>query len=425
MNQIILANIALDIFSIILSLIPIGYLLSSQRWRQKMNLCFLGICVSNILMIFGDLADWTLRRSLTAPLQFLLIILTMIYYGASAGLLYFFAGYMAEYLKMNGRIRKKYLTAVSAFCAVQAFFSLASPFTGWFFHVTDAGYERGSLFLVSQLIPLFCYFIFTGIVILYRKHLTHREVIFFLTYIFLPLIGSGAQTLLRGIAVVNVGVTFSLLLILVNIQFEHEMLLHRQEEALARQHMDLMLSQIQPHFLYNALGTIAYLCRHNASKAAQATQEFAGFLRGNMESLKNPSPIPFEKELNHVKNYLYLEQQRFGDRLNIVYDIEIVDFLIPSLTLQPLVENAVRHGILPKKEGGTVVIRTRSEENRAVIIIEDNGIGIKEAQKLPGLGEHLHIGIDTVRDRLKTMMHGNLEIKSNDSGTAVVLRIPR
>lgn len=99
----------------------------------------------------------------------------------------------------------------------------------------------------------------------------------------------------RGIAVVNIGVALALLFILVNIQFEHEMALREQERKLTEQRIDIMLSQIQPHFLYNALGTIAHLCRHDPLKAEKATQEFAMFLRGNMDSLKKESRSHLKK----------------------------------------------------------------------------------------------------------------------------------
>ncbi|HIV23473.1 MAG TPA: histidine kinase, partial [Candidatus Merdiplasma excrementigallinarum] len=96
----------------------------------------------------------------------------------------------------------------------------------------------------------------------------------------------------------------------------------------------IMLSQIQPHFLYNSLGTIHHLCGVDPEKAREAVMEFSKFLRGNMESLKARKPIPFARELGHTKNYLYLEKQRFQERLEIVYDIREMDFLIPPLTLR-------------------------------------------------------------------------------------------
>lgn len=418
------ANIMLDIFGIVLSFIPVVYTLNNQRYRQRLSQYFLGVSISNVFMIMGDLPDWMLQEIHTPAQQVTLTISTVIFYVASAFVLYFFARYMEEYLKLSGRTRTWYLRSVNFVCAVQIFFAAVSPFTGAFFTVTETGYQRGSLFLISQLVPLYCYLLFTATVIYYCKRLTRREVIFFLLYIFVPLGGGGLQMFLRGIAVVNIGVSLALLFILVNIQFEYEVALGEREKELSQQHIDMMLSQIQPHFLYNTLGAIYQLCETDPALAKKSIRKFSDFLRGNMDSLKAHEPIPFEKELNHVMNFLYLEQQRFGEQLRVVYQIETSDFFIPPLTLQPLVENAVQHGILHKKEGGTITIRTEETDECAVVTILDDGVGMERAKELPNLGDHAHIGIPNVRSRLEEMVHGSLEIESSGQGTAVTIRIP-
>lgn len=424
-KQMLTANIALDVYSIILTMIPIVYLLGGKRYRQRLNLYFLGIAVSNVFMIIGDLSDWLLQSAAQLWEKRLLAAGSALFYTASAFVLYFFSCYITTYLRLKDRAKRMCLLPVTAACGVQIAFALLSPFTGSFFYVTDGGYQRGPLFLISQLIPLFCYLLFTFLVIRYRRKLKRREVVFFLLYIFVPLGGGMAQMFTRGIAVVNAGVALALMFILVNIQFEYEVALGEREKKLARQQMNIMLSQIQPHFLYNSLGAIYHLCETDPGTAKSCIRKFSDFLRGNMDSLKSYEPIPFEKELNHVMNFLYLEQQRFGGRLRIVYEIGTKNFLIPPLTLQPLVENAVQYGILNKKEGGTVIIRTEETKEEAVVTITDDGVGIDQAKEMPSLGDHAHIGISNVRSRLKEMVCGSLEIESSSQGTIVTIRIPR
>lgn len=424
MEQMLTANIAMDVYSIILAMIPIVYLLGGKRYRQRLNLYFLGIAVSNVFMTIGDMSDWLFQSAAHLWEKRLLAAGSALYYTASAFVLYFFSCYITTYMQLKGRAKKMCLLSVIAACGVQIVFALLSPFTGSFFRVTDRGYQRGPLFFISQLIPLFCYLLFTFLVIRYRRKLKKREVVFFLLYIFVPLGGEMAQMCIRGIAVVNAGVTLALMFILVNIQFEHEVALGEREKKLARQHMDIMLSQIQPHFLYNSLGTVYHLCETDPNAAKTSIRKFSDFLRGNMDSLKAHEPIPFEKELNHVMNFLYLEQQRFGGRLRIVYEIGTKDFLIPPLTLQPLVENAVQHGILNKKTGGTVMIRTEKTKEGAVVTIADNGVGMDHAKEIPSLGDHAHIGISNVRSRLKEMVYGSLQIESSSQGTVVTIQIP-
>ena len=424
MDELIYANITLDIFSIVLSVLPIVYLISNHRYRQKLNQYFLGVCISNILMIAGDLPDWLLPTAAEIPEKWILSAASAVYYIASAFVLYFFIRYIMEYLQLTGRAKKICLLYALFLCSVQVIFAAISPFTGSIFYVTDDGYQRGPLFLISQLVPLLCYMLFMALVLIYRKKLLPREVVFFLLYIFIPLGSGAAQMAVRGIAVVNAGVTIATLIILMNVQFEHEVTIKEQEKELAERRIDIMLSQIQPHFLYNSLAAIHHLCETDPETAKKAIQKFSEFLRGNMDSLKNREPIPFGAELNHAMNYLYLEQQRFGDKLQVIYQIKTEDFLIPPLTIQPLVENAVQHGILNRKNGGTVIICTEETDEHAVVTVADNGVGIENAKGRPSLGEHSHIGISNVRSRLEEMVEGSLEIESSSQGTTVTIRIP-
>lgn len=424
MDKLRYANIALDIFCIILSILPIVYLVSDQRYRQKLNQFFLGACISNIFMIAGDLPDWIFPVIASFPERIILSAATALYYAASAFVLYFFIRYIMEYLHMTGRTKKFCLIYAMILCGVQIIFALISPFTGSIFYVTANGYQRGPLFLISQFVPLLCYLLFMALVVIYRKKLLRREVVFFLLYIFIPLGCGAAQMAVRGIAIVNTGVTIATLIILMNVQFEYEMAMKEQERELAERRIDIMLSQIQPHFLYNSLGAIYHLCESDPKRARKVIKKFSEFLRGNMESLKSREPIAFEAELNHAANYLYLEQQRFGNKLQVIYQITTEDFLIPPLTLQPLVENAVQHGVLNRKSGGTVIIRTEKTDDCAVVMVSDNGVGIEQAKEIPSLGNHAHIGIPNVRSRLKEMVGGSIEIESSSGGTTAIIRIP-
>lgn len=424
MDYLIYANIALDIFCIILSTLPIFYLVSNHRYRQKLNQFFLGACISNIVMIAGDLPDWIFPTIASFPERIILSAATALYYAASAFILYFFIRYIMEYLQLTGRAKKVCLIYAMVLCGIQIVFALISPLTGSIFYVTADGYQRGPLFLISQFVPLFFYLLFMALIIIYRGKLLRREVIFFLLYIFIPLGCGAVQMAMRGIAIVNAGVTIATLIILMNVQFEHEVTMKEQERELAEHRIDIMLSQIQPHFLYNSLGAIYHLCESDPRTARKAIKNFSEFLRGNMESLKSREPIAFEAELNHAANYLYLEQQRFGDKLQVIYQITTEDFLIPPLTLQPLVENAVQHGVLNRRNGGTIVIRTEKTDECAVVMVFDNGVGMEKAKGIHSLGDRAHIGISNVRSRLKEMMGGSLDIESSGEGTTAIIRIP-
>ena len=208
------------------------------------------------------------------------------------------------------------------------------------------------------------------------------------------------------------------------IQRERENARKDVERELVEARVAVMQSQIQPHFLYNTLSTIQILIDKDPILAGDVVTRFSRYLRANMASLDRKECIPFAEELEHLKNYLYIEQLRFGDKLKVDYQIETEDFLCPALSLQPVVENAVKHGLGAKEEGGTVTIQTRETETAFEILVEDDGVGFDVA-KVSGGGE-LHIGMKNTRYRLMEMCNGSMEIDSKpEEGTRVTLRIPK
>lgn len=196
------------------------------------------------------------------------------------------------------------------------------------------------------------------------------------------------------------------------------------QKELSDMNMTLMLSQIQPHFLYNALNTIKYLIKKDPKTAESAIVKFSNYLRANMDSLTQKEPIPFKKELEHVRNYIYIECLRFGDRLNVEYHIEYEDFMIPPLTIQPIAENAIKYGINQRVDGGTLKISTHDDQENIFIIVEDNGVGFDVNE--PKNDGRSHIGIKNIKTRLREMSNAQVNIESiRDVGTKVTIIIPK
>ncbi len=195
------------------------------------------------------------------------------------------------------------------------------------------------------------------------------------------------------------------------------------KEEILESRIAIMISQIQPHFLYNTLTSIRYLCRADPKKAEDVISEFASFLRGNINSLVSTVPITFEQEYRHLNHYLAIEKVRFGAKMEIETDILATNFMLPPLTIQPIAENAIRHGISMKKNGGKVKISTWEAENYYYITVEDNGKGF-DVEKLKG--KDAHIGINYVKTRLRLQCDGDLIIKSEiGKGTIVTLTIKK
>ena len=196
------------------------------------------------------------------------------------------------------------------------------------------------------------------------------------------------------------------------------------EMKLQESQISIMLSQIQPHFLYNTLNSIYQLCETNPMRARSMVSSFSEYLRNNLSSLETQGLISFETELSHVRTYLDIEKVRFEDSLEIEYDIGCVDFSLPVLTVQPIVENAVKHGTSKKRGGGLVRISTAEEAEEYVIRVSDSGCGFDPS--VPKNDGKRHVGIENVRRRLSNMCSGTLVIESEVGvGTVATIRIPK
>ena len=201
----------------------------------------------------------------------------------------------------------------------------------------------------------------------------------------------------------------------IRIENEHE------KSLLAEQRIQIMISQIQPHFLYNTLSTIQALCSKDPETAARTVEKFGDYLRQNLASLSQADLIPFRKELEHTRIYTEIELLMFPN-IRIEYHTDDNRFLLPALTIQPLVENSIRHGVRGMKDG-CVWITTRKDGDCHEIVIEDNGKGFDTDKEFePGRS---HIGIKNVRERVEKMCGGTLNVVSEiGKGTTITIRIP-
>ena len=213
-----------------------------------------------------------------------------------------------------------------------------------------------------------------------------------------------------------VGVTF------IDSYARQKEVLVEKEQQIVQARVSTMMSQIRSHFVFNILNAISGMCKYDPEKADNTIVCFARYLRTNINIMEEDGPVPFRTAMQHLEDYITLEQVRFGDRVRVVKDIQVDQFMLPSLILQPLVENSIKYGIKPKPEGGTVTLRTWAEEKQICISVEDDGIGF-DVDKMPSSGS---VGIKNVRFRLEQIMHGQLDIQSvPGKGTTVTISIPR
>lgn len=378
MNPFAGINLMSDVYGILICLILLMYLFFGENRRGRLNRLFMLMCLSGVVIQLGDMTNWACEGFSRPWNPFLLKWGTLAFYLGCVAILLAYTRYVTEYLAAKVRVHPGFWLTARGLAGVYICFCLLSVKAGLFFTVTPENYyQRGSWFWLSQLIPFLIYGIDTAIVLRYRKALKTREL-----------------------------------------------LLKRREKELTESKLDMMLAQIQPHFLYNCLVTMRQLCEIDADEAKAAITDFSYFLRGNMNALTCRGLIPFEQELTHVRHYLGLEKRRFGDRLQVVYEIGCTDFELPPLCVQPLVENAVRHGILKKDEGGTVTIISEEREDCFQVTIRDDGVGVTEqAGERDG---RAHIGLQNVQSRLSSMCMGHVSVCGKPGeGTEAVITIPK
>ncbi len=220
--------------------------------------------------------------------------------------------------------------------------------------------------------------------------------------------------------------------------FGRERRLRQQEKELYEQRLRALGQQIRPHFIYNTLSSIYVLCKNGSPRTLPVMEDFLDHLQANYTAISAEKPIPFPEELRHVKAYLGVEAVRYEGLLQVEYDTPHTAFRLPPLTLQPIVENAVKHGISREHTLLHISIRTRRVGENSQVVIEDNGPGFDPAREpfapeaSGGSWQHgaerdqdARIGLNNVRGRLELISGGTLTISSRpEGGTIVTISIP-
>lgn len=200
---------------------------------------------------------------------------------------------------------------------------------------------------------------------------------------------------------------------------------YEQIETKERQRV---IRQINPHFVFNTLAAIRIIAKVNADLAYDMLYDFAKYLRAVFQSLANPENISFREEADYVISYTKLEKIRFGDNIMLHTNIEESDFMLPPLSLQPLVENAIIHGLRKGKRKGTVSIRSRKTSSEYIVQVEDDGIGfdVEVYSRMRGDDGADAGGLQRVRHQVEQRMGGSVEVKSTiGTGTVITLHIPK
>ena len=310
------------------------------------------------------------------------------------------------------------------------FFSVlnAAPFTTWFYYVSPVNQlVRGPLYPLMIAILDVIMVLNLAAVIRWRKKLSKRVYSAFLVGLLPIAIALFIHCFVSVFELLTVSTVISELSmfgIILSDQIEQNLRSQReiahQQREIAHQRARVMLLQMRPHFIYNTMMSIYYLCKQDPDLAQQVTLDFTTYLRKNFTAIASEDLIPFREELEHTRAYLAVEQAQFEDSLLIDYDTPHTDFRVPPLTLQPIAENAVKHGMDQDAGPLRIFIRTRSTNSGSEIIVENNGADFKPADD-----SEPHIALMNIQQRLEMMCRGSMTIMPREGGgTVVMLKIP-
>ena len=204
-------------------------------------------------------------------------------------------------------------------------------------------------------------------------------------------------------------------------ELEMQNSLAKKELELSENRTKLLQEQIRPHFIFNSLHVIKSLIRTDQEKAIKGVEDFSDYLQANLEVMTSNKLIPFEDELDHVEAFVSLALADESKGITVKYDIQEWYFRVPPLSIEPLVENALQHGVT---HGGTVILSTRQDKDAYLITVSDDGRGIDQA-RTEKAKKRDGISLENVRSRLAMLCGGTLEMESSSQGTVVSVRIPK
>lgn len=420
-------HVAFEVWGILFCLMAgaIAYFASEKTNGKRMWLS--GLFLTQILELAFDSMAWIFRGNTTAAGYYMVRISHAGAYIFNYMLIVVSTGYLCSSIKKKSE-QWAGLWMASAVAGTGIALTVITQFYPLLYRFDETNhYMRCDWFFLAHAIAFLGVGLELAMLTKYRTSFEKNKLIVLYIYLLIPMIALIWQLFFYGISLLQIMNTISLMCLFMVDAFRQTQKLVEKERELNDMKIQVVLSQIKPHFMYNVLNTITYLCDKDASVAKKALYDFSMYLRGNLDSLTSRVLVPLDRELDLVERYLSLQKLRMGDELNIIYDLEDNGYMLPPMTLEPFVENAVTHGLAKADEGGTLAIRTRLGEHNHEITIRDDGVGFDPASYyIGGEGEHQSIGIENVRKRLWSMCKGTVTISSEKGkGTSILICIPR
>ena len=406
MNNNIIFNITVCIIGILILFVHFVNLILKKKKRK--DECWLLAFISFTIFHFLVYLIFSIVRIHYTTNAFIVSFYTLFYIMNNTEVLLLFM-YMLNYVVLTKNKKNQLLLVSLSIYGVFVVLDIVNIFTKMFFYAENGEYIRSKMMFLSQVYQ-FIIFSIVFFVAIFNKRIITREKIAFAFYCILPSFAIILQNIFKGYAIAYASIIISVEVLFFFVNVQKNIDLAKEEEKNKEAQIKIMLSQIKPHFIYNSLSAISTLITVDPEKAQKSLDEFTEYLRINLSSLTETNLIPFSDELRHIETYIALEKMRFNDRIKVIYDIGTTDFMVPPLTIQPLVENAIKHGILKKIEGGVITLTTYESSTGFIIEVKDDGVGF-DINKI-NFDENKHFGLKNISYRISKMCDGDLNISS-------------
>ena len=414
-------DVAVDCMGMLTCGILMIGLLAGKRDDKQNHAMFRVIFSLTVLFFLDAISSYAEGHS--QLITVILIVNTLVFIFEDI-LVYTYWTYIRDELGLKGRFLYIANMVARITIVVNIFLDIINMKLGMFFTVSEDGEYVASPFDFLTDMAIIVIFIVSLIAIIHRSEARINKKLILMSFETFPLAAYIFGSITGEYTWTYPAYLLSVLLIYIRIFLEKEKKIAEQQVELTKQSTALMISQIQPHFLYNVLTTISNLCVTDPEEAEETTVLFSQYLRTNLDSLRNQEPVPFATELSHIRTYVELEKKRFGDILNVEYDIKEQNFMVPSLGIQPIVENSIKHGIRGKNAPGHIKISTYKSDNGYKVIIEDDGVGF-DMNMPPKEDGRSHVGMINVKERLRQMCGATTEVESSPgNGCRTEITIP-
>ena len=446
-------HVALLLWGCIFSLIAALCIFMSKNFEKKKRRILLHMLLSCAILLVSDSVAWGYRGEMGREAYYILRISNFMVFLFSDIMLGLYHAYVCCSIfrdPVKDRNTRYVIRIVFLLAVVGIGLVVLTQFTGLYYSFDSQNfYHRNKWYFLSLLIPMLGMLLDCGLILRYRKNIAKRVMVALLSYIVLPFVAALILLFYYGVSLINIAISISMIEIFVEAMIEQGQKVVEQSKMLAEQELRLaakdrkvaeqermlaeqtreltesrissMKSQIRTHFIFNVLGSISGYCKINPQKADEQLARFSRYLRRNMRFMEEQGMIAFTEEVRQVEDYVALEQMRFEDMIEFGENLEYTNFELPPLTVQPLVENAIKHGLVEHDQAGSVCLFTRKEEDAIIIEVVDDGYGFEVEE----LEKDESIGIRNVRYRLEHLAGATLKIESTlGEGSKAIITIP-